>query len=748
MTQKRSSEQSEEKKATDSPQKGDEEKVGEGSRIVDCAQKSMYDAAKVATHANDKSPSQLELPAHGSSFGITGEHVIKGSVAKKRSESEKSGRREVEETESILQKKAKDGDPFALKFIKMREEIEHSAAAGHERQAKLAQVQKEIEMMFARSDNHRNRGNSPDADPKRNIYNTAEISSLAKVNELAAAGEQMLANTSDPKVREVIRRDISEVLQQQQAGFEEEATQVDRPIAETPNQVIQKHDGSLQLNINAVENVPRTETNNGLDSRKQPVTDWQTALRRISELPADKQLEIIAEGLQTFNQSVEQSNREQAIGTTIGVVQGVGNTLIGIVNLAQFAGDSLTFAADIATNNPRYLKTADRVGEAIGKTLVTGVQLFRLADAYVKNVEQKNDYSKPFQDISHLGNELNRKWLELPTRERARVAAQFTTELGVNFIPLVGASKVAKSEKLVDTLQDIGTGVKELKSLEAEENYIRSVTKLVDNLEETAKVPKQLVDDIDAAAKPSGSRKPPEGEVEHHGSIRDADDVRRNEVGADAASQPFSPERFQELLKLLPPETSPKFVAELQKQIDSLSDFERAIFDQINLKKLPALAADPPPRQDLMRTLGSFRLQGRELRMAELVWQGGQWKEAENIGFTFRHELGHAFNVLFNTTESPISEMKSFKRLCNYEFDKLSDDTKNKLFSRFARVKDGKVTYNKVEVWDEVFADAFAHTRPGVSAIEGINDYNLLMKQAFPKTVMLVDKYVNKITKK
>jgi hypothetical protein len=748
MTQKRSSEQSEEKKATDSPQKGDEEKVGEGSRIVDCTQKSVYDAAKVATHANDKSPSQLELPAHGSSFGITGEHVINGSVEKKRSETEKSGRREVEDTESILQKKAKDGDPFALKFIKMREEIEHSAATGHERQAQLAQVQKEIETMFARSDNHRHGGNSPEAEPKRNIYNTAEISSLAKVNELAAAGEQMLASTSDPKVREVIKSDISEVLQQQQEGSEGGATQVGGPIVERPNQVVQKHDGSLQLNINAVENVPQTETNHDLDSRQQPVTDWQTALRRISELPADKQLEIIAKGLQTFNQSVEQSNKEQAIGTTIGVVQGVGNTLIGIVNLAQFAGDSLTFAADIATNNPRYLKTADKVGEAIGKTLVTGVQLFRLADAYVKNVEQTKDYSKPFHDISHLGNELNRKWLELPTRERARVAAQFTTELGVNFIPLVGASKLARSEKLVDTLQDIGTGVKELKSLEAEENYIRSVTKLVDNLEETAEVPKALVDDIDAAAKPSGSRKTPGGEVEHHGSIRDADDVRRNEVGADAAAQPFSAERFQELLKLLPPEASPKFVAELQKQIDSLSDFERAIFNQINLKKLPALAADPPPRQDLMRTLGSFRLQGRELRMAEFVWQGGQWKEAENIGFTFRHELGHAFNVLFNTTENPISEMKSFKRLCNYEFDKLSDDTKSKLFSRFARVQGGKITYNKVEVWDEVFADAFAHTRPGVNAIEGINDYNLLMKQAFPKTVMLVDKYVNKITKK
>ncbi len=755
MPEKKQAEQSESRPVADSAQSQQQE-LGNGSRIEGSQQKKVYDKAFETAHADDKTPSQLDIPAHGNNFRITGQHDLRAKNDGRKVPSELSQLADRSVTISDLEARAKQGDPFAQRFLQRQTEINEKIAPGAEREQQLTQLQRDIDIMFGvheeahRADETQAPGENGD---KAKLFSTNEISLRAKDNQLAAAGEQMLANTSDPKVRESIKKDISEALSYSDSS----------PMQEAPNQVIEKQDGKLQLNINAVENIPAQEV-----AKEQGVSsgnDFQSVMHRISQLPLDQQMQVIGKGLQTFNESIEESKRETAIGTTIGVVQGIGNTLIGIVNFAQFIGDSVVFAADIATNNPRYHKTAENVGEAIGKTLVAGVQLFSLAGAYAKSVDASGDYTKPFKDISALGQELDSRWLALPPRERARMASSFMTELGANMLPMVGAAKLAKSEKLVTTLEEIGTGVNGLKDVAAEQKYVRAAGQLLDELESSADLQKlekraaNVVGEVEDASislekqaagaeRKTGSLEKQAAEIEEPSqSIRDIDGDRHNDALSDKPPSRYTDEQFREILNKLPGKVSPEFIEAIANEVAKLSDFEKDLLGKIaDFKPATSLAADARD-QTKLTTLGSFRLQGGALRLGEFVWKSEEWMKTENVAFTLRHELGHAFNVLFKDFAAPISEgSKEFKTLCNAEFNALSEDMKYKLFSRFKNgEKDGKVLYNMAEVWDEVFADGFAHTRPGVAATES---YNLLMKDAFKNTIGFVGKHVSELTSK
>lgn len=637
-----------EERSPDSSESQSQADVGSGSRIEGAETKKVYDKAFHTAHKDDQTPSQLDLPAQGNNFRITGEHKVKGSDGKTRDlakphETKLETQQKIgHDTEAVLQQKAKDGDLFARKFIRQREEIERETAPGHERQERLARVQQDIEEMFGRRDKTLKNG----------------------------------------------------------------------PLEEVPNQIVQKQDGSIQLNINAVENIPQAEANASAQTEQQPITTWQDAMKRISELPLEKQFEVIGKGLVTFNNSIENSKREIAIGTTIGAVQGVGNTLIGVVNFAQFTGDTIVFAADIATNNPRYLQTADKVGEAIGKTLVTGVKLFSIADAYCQAVDQSGDYAKPFTDLQTMGREFNRQWMALPERERARMAAQFTTEMGANFAPVVGASKLGKAEKLVETLEEIGSGVNGLKKIEAEEKYIKSVAGLIEDLDKS-------------------------------------NFVRRSEAIEEKLPRQFPQEVFEDqILPRLPKEVSPGFVSRLYSEIDKMPSLEKFILKKLSdFRPLTALAAEGKD-QSLMRTLGAFVKENDEffIKIGEHVWQNNEWQVAQFIEHSLRHEIGHAFNVLFKDAGEALSDLPAFRRTMMKEFRALSQDDKAKLFSRFeVKDKSGKVIdYKWGELADEVFADTFAHAR---AKIPIDLEFNRLMGEKFKETTKLVDRLVGEIEK-
>ena len=107
------------------------------------------------------------------------------------------------------------------------------------------------------------------------------------------------------------------------------------------------------------------------------------------------------------------------------------------------------------TNNPRALETGASAGEAIGKTLVGGVKLFEISHKYLYDIGYTGDYGKPFQDLSNLARELDRRWTELTPAEKAKLTAKLSTQfLGEAAVPL-GAAKIAKSEKVVVTLEEM-----------------------------------------------------------------------------------------------------------------------------------------------------------------------------------------------------------------------------------------------------------------------------------------------------
>ncbi|PZM84478.1 MAG: hypothetical protein DKT66_07540 [Candidatus Melainabacteria bacterium] len=748
---KHPTEQPEERKSSDAAKREEQEAVGKGSRIEGTKQQSDYDNAFQKSHARDKRPSELQLPAQGNEFRITGQHALKeqkGSKEKNDSadKKEKSVALENQSTQTEnksrtvslaeLETKAKSGDAFAQRFTERQKEIE-SAQPGAARDKLQEQLQRDIEVMFGRyekSQDHKASGNDSAKENRQTIFSTGEITQLAKENPLAAAGSQMLESSADPQVRAGIKKDISEMLNATFNG----------PIEEAPNRVVEKQDGRIQLNINAVENISRTPAQNEGTAQISAATrasDWQSAMQRISELPLDKQMQIIGSGLQTFNESLSEQTKEGAIGGTIGVVQGVGNSLIGLANFAQFAGDTLVFTADIATNNPRYLQTADKVGESIGKTLVTGVRLFQLADAYGKSVEASGDYTKPFKDIDALGQELNRKWQALPPRERARVAAEFTTELGANLIPIGAATKLAKTEKLVTALEDVAVGVKGLNNLEAEEKYVASVSKLVDELESTAVMQKLEQEGISISntAEKIPSKKPPK-------SINDITDERFSDstpADPNKATEKYLPEEFEKILaKSEVAKVSETFRAEVANELTKLSKLEKLIMEKIGGPTLVTSMANATKSQDNLTALGGFSHGPLRLRLAEKVWISNEWIPNNNVAFTLRHELGHAINVLYKEFRRPFSDDETFRKVFKAEFEMLSEDMKYKLFSRFERIIDGKKDYNLVQVRDEVFADTYAHSRTG---IEATNNYNLLMKQHFSKTIEHVKSAIEQI---
>lgn len=298
----------------------------------------------------------------------------------------------------------------------------------------------------------------------------------------------------------------------------------------------------------------------------------------LARLPLEQQLDVLGKGLETFRTSVDGQQKELAIGATIGIVQGVGNTLIGIVNFAQFVGDTAVFATDIATNNPRYLTTADKVGESIGKTLVTGYRIFDVAKAYASQLD--GNYQKPLQDISLIAAELDRQWQLLPPRERARRAAEFMTELGANITPVVGAGKLAETEKLVTTLEDVGSNVSKLEHV-AKESYVQGVSNLIRELITGQKASKEAATGKEVLAGGEEAVETFSKSATHEAGELADDGLRRSEIIAEGA-QEMSPTEFDDLMKSMALEASPEFVQTVEAEVDKVEDFEKALIAELN----------------------------------------------------------------------------------------------------------------------------------------------------------------------
>lgn len=695
-----------------------EKAASESVISVDNGQKD-FQAASEISHANDQSPSQLELPAEGNNFRLTGEFQ-QGDGKKVVTEPAKTVRSITPEE---LEMKASRGDDFAAFFVKERRSILENFSEGAARDAQLSQLQANADKMFGV------KVEAPAAQPlidEQAPYSTHEMKTLAESHPLAAAGSEMLAATSDPAIRAAIKQDITNLMSEERAV-----------PGEAPNKVVLQASGAVKLEINAVENSFVSE----LPPSAPPapvVNDFQSAMSALSRLPIEQQLDVLGKGLETFRTSVDEQQKELAIGATIGVVQGVGNTLIGIVNFAQFVGDSTVFAADMATNNPRYLATADKVGESIGKTLVTGYRLFEVAKTYVAQVD--GNYQKPLQDINLVAAELDKQWQLLPPRERARRAAEFMTELGASITPVAGAGKLAETEKLVSTLEEVGTNVSKLDHV-AKQSYVQGVSDLIGELLTGKKAVKLttagkevLVDGEEAVEQLS------KGALHEAGELAD-DGLRRSDIGMERA-QAMEPAEFRKILNELPEKATEKFVKAVDDAVANLEDFEKKLLAKLNggaegrRIAVSAIAKDRN-QQDLLTTLGYFHQSDQQLRVGETVRLNMKWENVVDIAHTLRHEIGHAFNVIENRTGGLHSNHKDFVEGCNEVLRVIPEDQKYALFSRFAQrdykgeilLKNGKVRYNMESVYDEIFAESYAHSQLGKNNLS--YSYNRIMGHYF-----------------
>lgn len=173
----------------------------------------------------------------------------------------------------------------------------------------------------------------------------------------------------------------------------------------------------------------------------------------------------------------EQSERRW--GQLIGTVQGAGEVAINLAKIADFS------AALIKGDKETAEKMGAEFGTSLGKTIVSGIQLFQATDRYLYDVGFSGDYAKPFKDISTAASILNQRWSELPPREQERLKAKIITELVADgLIGMASANTINKSSKFTEMLDIVALEARELanKSKNAGKKAIQSIGATVEEI--------------------------------------------------------------------------------------------------------------------------------------------------------------------------------------------------------------------------------------------------------------------------
>ncbi|MBI1271046.1 hypothetical protein GC174_11500 [bacterium] len=181
---------------------------------------------------------------------------------------------------------------------------------------------------------------------------------------------------------------------------------------------------------------------------------WFEAAHKISQLPFEKQIEIIGTGLGAGFTEYNQQQTERSIGALIGTVQGAGTIATNLGKIADFS------AYLLINDHERAGQVGAEFGEALGESIVGGFRLFEGAHKYLNDVGKagyEGDYTKVFRDIDNLGKHLDKAWSELPPREQSRILSKLGTELAADGLIGLGAAKAAGNvpsqlTKILDTV--------------------------------------------------------------------------------------------------------------------------------------------------------------------------------------------------------------------------------------------------------------------------------------------------------
>ncbi len=201
-------------------------------------------------------------------------------------------------------------------------------------------------------------------------------------------------------------------------------------------------DGSILLDI-------------GISKENSSPQNWIEAIHQISELPVQKQFEVVGTALSDGFKQYSYEERERTLGQIIGTVQGVGDALQFYATISDFANDI------IFRREGRLQERGAKFGEALANTYVGGVALFNLAYDYCYNIGFEGDYYKPFRDVVSVANAIDSKWKSLPPREQERIKAQLITNLLADgVITARGAQTIAQLPKMTQILDAIAMEAK------------------------------------------------------------------------------------------------------------------------------------------------------------------------------------------------------------------------------------------------------------------------------------------------
>jgi len=217
---------------------------------------------------------------------------------------------------------------------------------------------------------------------------------------------------------------------------------------------------------------------------KPPEVTEQSLLAKIGTLPLDQQAQVIGAGIKAF--SGEMSHQQFRIG--VGAITGLGDGVVGLAQGAENLGKTIIgvaqFSRDLVENPPAAKETAGKACDSVSKLLTSGVKVYSAAEGYLESVgaaTNVGDYGKALRDVACLGQQINSRWEAMTPEEKTRLTTKLAVEnlgaLAVGF----SVGKIAKSEKITETLEAMGTEVSAM-GAGSKEKAGQFISRLLDKL--------------------------------------------------------------------------------------------------------------------------------------------------------------------------------------------------------------------------------------------------------------------------
>lgn len=439
--------------------------------------------ARNAAASDVKAVQALNLNAHSGSAGGDQLESIQivaldaGGKQRVVAERPKEAKQEPEITTDLLRERAKQPDIWAQKFVDEIEKAEKLPAPY--RDGHIARILKNAEAVY----NPKGSAHKAEQEQQQELLDTGTLLAVEAKNNPAAEPVKLLKewveklpqSPQKESFRQEVRLQAADLSPEMKARMEHMES-IRRKIDEAGLEEGGVHQAITHDMASRVKLEGMVRHNQPLENT---VDGWLEAGRRISDLPLDKQLEVIGSGLMAGYKQYQTDERERYWGRIIGTTEGLGAVAVNLATIAEFTCDC------IAGNKERAAVRGEEFGKAIGETIVSGIKLFQDADAYLFKVGFDGDYGRPFKDLANLGMALNDRWSQLPPREQERVKYKLITEMAADgLIGAGGAKAIGKAKVFTEVLDAIALEAKTTTkaTIEGSKRAARAISNAVDNL--------------------------------------------------------------------------------------------------------------------------------------------------------------------------------------------------------------------------------------------------------------------------